>query len=128
MAITARSLVSDLQVGALRTTAVSTDPGGDGQRLRIERVEVSDLRLQTALGSVRAASVELSDVTATLPLRGLEQLPEVAIAELRVRDAVVGPAPVTPRAADGARKKWRLDPLASLDGTVHAFGFLDERR
>jgi hypothetical protein len=125
-----RSPLPALHMGELQTFGVSSDLAGGARTLRIERVVVSDLRLQTVLGSVRAASVELSGLTIGMSPGSPGQIAdlaaaEIAIAELRVRDATVEPAPVSPRAADDApddsvRDHWRLEPLASLDGTVHA--------
>ena len=119
-----------LEMGELQTFGVSSDLAGGARTLRIERAVVSDLRLQTVLGSVRAASVELSGLTIGISPGTPGQMAdlatsEIAIAELRVRDATVEPASVSPRGAhdapdDGARDHWRLEPLAALDGTVHA--------
>jgi hypothetical protein len=117
-----RSPLPALHMGELQTFGVSSDLAGGARTLRIERVVVSDLRLQTVLGSVRAASVELSGLTIGMSPGSPGQIAdlaaaEIAIAELRVRDATVEPAPVSPRAADDApdgsvRDHWRLEPLA----------------
>jgi hypothetical protein len=122
-----RSLLSALKFGELRTSGVSWDvePGGELPTLRIKRIDVHDVDLQTALGSVRAASVGLSNVTVHVPLsRPAEGSPGrfslVAIDELRLKDASVAPRAVPLRRTDGARQRWRLDPLSALDGTLHA--------
>jgi hypothetical protein len=121
MSTNARSLASATQIGELRTSGVSFDAGsGERRTLRMELVQASDVRLQTAFGSVRAASVELSGVTVALAAPQREQVPAVTIADVLVRDAGIEATRAPLPTADGAPKAWRLDPLASLDGTLHA--------
>ena len=53
-----------LQLGELRTFGLSSaSESNDMQRLRIERIDVRDVKLQTPLGSLNATSVALSNVT-----------------------------------------------------------------
>ena len=122
-----RSLVSVLKFGELRTSGVSSDvePGAELLTLRVKRIEVHDLDLQTALGSVRAGSVELSNVAVRVPLSqsaegATKRFPAVTIDELRLKDVSLAPLAVPLRGADGARQRWWLDPLGALDGTLHA--------
>ena len=122
-----RSLVPALKFSELRTSGVSWEvaPGSDEQTLRIQRIAVRDVDLQTALGSVRAADVELSNVTVRLPQRSPaagppERFPGLTVDELRLKDANVAPRAVPLRGVGGARQRWRLEPLGSVEGTLHA--------
>jgi hypothetical protein len=120
-------LLSTLSVGELRTSGVLSAVGPDGEQrtLRIERIAVRDVDLQTAVGPLRAASVELSDVTVRVPLRAhadgsRPRLPDVAVGELRLKGARIEPRGVPQTTASGAHHAWRLEPLAALDGTLRA--------
>ena len=115
-----------LQLGELRTFGLSSaSESNDMQRLRIERIDVRDVKLQTPLGSLNATSVALSNVTVrrrTAPQAGgpLDGLADLTVGELRLEGARVEQKFMLPRATSGPRKIWRLDPFASLDGTLHA--------
>jgi hypothetical protein len=122
-----RSLVSNLKFGELRTSGVSSDvePGGELLTLRAKRIELHDADLETALGSVRAASIELSNVAVRLPLSRSAEGPKkrftgVTVEELRLKDASLAPLAVPLRGAYGAQQRWWLDPLGALDGALHA--------
>jgi hypothetical protein len=120
-----RSPLPALQLGELQMSGVSSElEPGDTPKLRIERVEVRDLKLQTPRGLVRAARAVLSDVTVrlrTAPQAGgpLDAPESLSVGELRLEGASVEPHAMPPRAA-GPHRSWRLDPLASLDGSLHA--------
>jgi len=122
-----RSFASALKCGEFRTSGVSWDVEAGGERLRLcaKRVEWLDVDFQTSLGSVRAASMELSNVAVHLPLSQpaegqKERFTSVTIDELRLQDARLAPIAAPLREAYGARQTWRLDPLGALDGTLHA--------
>ena len=123
-----RALVSALTFGELRMSGVSSkgQPGGELRALRVERLEVHEVDLRTALGSVRAARVELSNVTLRLPSHAPsaaspERLPpSLTVDELHLKDATIAPRAMPLRALGAAQQHWRLDPLGSLDGTLHA--------
>jgi len=121
------SFVSALKFGEFRTSGVSSDVASAGEHLelRAKRIEVHDVDLQTSLGSVRAASMELSNVAARFPLPQpaegqKERFTIVTIDELRLKDARLAPLAAPLRGADGAPQRWQLDPLRALDGTLHA--------
>jgi hypothetical protein len=121
------SLVSALKLGEFRTSGVSSDveSGGERLELRATRIEGHDVDFLTSLGSVRAASMELSNVVVRLllsqPAEGQkERFASVTIDELRLKNARLAPLAGPLRGADGARQRWRLDPLGALDGTLHA--------
>jgi hypothetical protein len=122
-----RSLVSALKLGEFRASGVSSgvEPGGERLELRATRIEGHDVDFLTSLGSVRAASMELSNVVVRLllpqPAEGQkERFTSVTIDELRLKDARLAPLAGPLRGADGARQRWWLDPLGALDGTLHA--------
>jgi hypothetical protein len=123
-----RSLVSSLKFAELRTLGVlswDVEAGAEFPTLRVKRIEVHNAVLQTTLGSIRAASVELSNVAVRLPVShsaegAPQRLPGVTIEELRLKDVSLAPVAVPRRAADLAPQRWRLDPLGQLDGTLHA--------
>ncbi|NUZ07343.1 hypothetical protein [Piscinibacter koreensis] len=116
------------RLGDLRTSGLSSLIDADGSAtLRIERIEVSDLALQTPLGPVNAASAVLSDVTARLgPARGdaglVDRIVGARIGSLQLRGASLGPVAWPAGGAPSApvRRHWRFEPLATLDGAVHA--------
>lgn len=115
------------QVGALRTSGVTSEPESDGlQGLRIERVELRDLRLVTPFARVSAATAELSNVAARLRTAphaagALDRLAgPLTIGELRLTDARVELRVEPTRTGNRSPAGWRLEPLAALDGTVHA--------
>ncbi|MGZ8258950.1 MAG: hypothetical protein ACXWUL_00180 [Caldimonas sp.] len=93
-------------------------------RLRIDRVELRDVKAVASLASLTAASAALTDVTISLRTAPEGGGPFARLACLRVGELRLGGANVemaaVPRAAGGMPRKWRLDPLAALDGTVHA--------
>jgi hypothetical protein len=115
-----------LEFGVLRVSGMSSEiESPDRSTLRIERIEVRDVKLQTPLGLVSAALATLTNVTAdlrTAPQVGgsLGPFAGVTVGELRLEGASVEQVVVPPLAVGGPRKTWRLDPLGSLDGTLHA--------
>ena len=115
-----------MQFGELQTSGVSLALEPDGTRqLRIERIELRDLKLQTPLGEVRAARATLSNLMLRLraaPQAGgpLDALEGLTVGELRVEGASVEPPAMPLRAAGGPHRAWRLEPLASLEGSLHA--------
>ena len=122
-----RSFVSALKLGEFRTSGVSSDveSGGEHLALRAERIEGHDVDFVTLLGSVRASSVELSNVVVRFPLSPpaegrKERFASVTIDELRLKDVTLTPLAAPLRAAQAAPQRWRLDPLGALDGTLHA--------
>jgi hypothetical protein len=112
--------------GDLRTSGVSSAIDADGATtLRFARVEVRDLALRTPLASVRAASVELAEVSIRLPPGApagttTARIPTVTVGELRLKDASIDPQPIAPRTGAGARTAWHVEPLAALEGTLRA--------
>jgi len=113
--------------GELRTAGVASELEPDGsQRLRIERVDVRDLKLETSLGTVSAASATLSNVSVRLgaapPSAGpLGRLRELAVGELRLEGARIEAPIVLPSKASGVpHRDWRLEPLTSLEGSMRA--------
>ena len=119
------NLISRLGIGELKTSGVSLDlTSGDDQRFRIESVHVRDLSLQTSLGSMRADSVELSNVAVGVPPwpqagQTFGGLAALTVGKLRVDRASIELQALTPPASSGSRKGCQLDPLASLEGTLH---------
>jgi len=114
-----------ITIGNLQTSGALWEVDAEGRAaLRFARMEVSDLAISTPLGSVRAAAIELADVSIRLPVAAPTMVPSristVTIGELRVKDAKVEPHGIAPRASPGARTAWRLEPLASLTGTLRA--------
>ena len=120
------SLVSALKFGELRTSGVSweVEPGGMSRTLRVDRLAVQDVDVQSAAGSLRASTVELSNVVVRAPWSRSAPGPQdppstVVVEELRLKDASVATAASPPKSG-GAPGHWRLEPLAALDGTLHA--------
>jgi hypothetical protein len=118
-----------LNVGELRTSGVSSEvePGGDLRTLRIARVELRDLDIDTALGSLRAASAELANLQVQMattappdaPLS--ERIAAASAGELRIKEARIVPRGLPPAGAGGGRTgPWRLEPLGALEGSLHA--------
>lgn len=113
------------QVGEVRTVGVSSEPRSDGGlRLRIERIELRDVRMTGPHGSVSAVSATLTDVRVASESRAparslLAALTDVSVGELKVEGAKLElPTAPAPRAGAG-RAAWRLDALRSLDGVLH---------
>src|SRR4051812_47066161 len=67
MSANQRDSFGSLQLGEVRTSGVTSElQSDDVRRLRIQRIEVRDLKLQTPLGWVSAATAALSNVTVRL--------------------------------------------------------------
>jgi hypothetical protein len=121
-----RDPVPPLQFSELRTSGVSWASDADAfQRLRIDRIELHDLKLQTPLGPLTAASATLLNLTARLrsapqPGGPLARLAGLTVGELRLRGASVELDALPPHRADPVHKAWRLEPLAALEGALHA--------
>ena len=121
------SFLSALTFSELRTSGVSSDVDADAavRTFRIDRVELHDIEVRTAIGFARAASVELSNASLRLPLRpanagAAEPFRGVTVDELRVKGASFAPEAVARRADGAAPRRWRLEPLDALDGTLRA--------
>jgi hypothetical protein len=113
--------------GELRTAGVSSELEPDGsQRVHIERVDVRDLKLDSSLGAVSAASASLSNVTVRLGAAPrsagpLGRLRELGVGELRLEGArIEAPIVLPPNAFGGPNTDWRLEPLSSLEGSMRA--------
>jgi hypothetical protein len=122
-----------LQFGELRTSGVSSEATSDGRStLRIERIELRDVKMQTTLGQVSAAGAVLSNLVLRLrsgerpaglrdALDGLrDRLESLTIGELTLQAARMEIETLPTRPADRPRRTWHLDPLAVLDGSLHA--------
>jgi hypothetical protein len=118
-----------MDFGEVRTSGVSSrlEPGGDVRTTRVERIDIRNVHGQTPLGSLRAASVELAQVElrlATSPADApfMQRVRAATVGELRVRDArVEAEAAALAGMAGSARGgRWRIEPLGSLEGSLHA--------
>jgi len=114
-----------MTIGNLQTSGALWEVDADGRAvLRFAHMKARDLALCTPLGSIRAAMVELANVSIRLPAAApslvAPRIPEVTIGELRVKNAKLEPQGIAPRASAGAGSAWRVEPLASLEGTLRA--------
>jgi len=112
-----------MTIGDLQTSGVSSDVDADGRTtVRFARLEMRDLVLRTPLGQLRVGDVEMADVSILLPPAAPEttRVPAVTVGELRVKDASIEPQAIAPRASTGGGTAWRVEPLASLEGTLRA--------
>ena len=118
-----------MNVGELRTSGVSSrfEPGGDFRTVQIELVDVRGAQLETAIGSLRAASIELAGVDLRMSTSTPEGSPmpgvrSASIGELRVKDARLVPSgfPFAGSAGRAGTAHWRLEPLGALEGSLHA--------
>src|SRR3954454_11861859 len=95
MAADPRHPFESLQFGVLRVSGVSSEwESSDQLRLHIDRIELRDVKLQTPLGAVSAASAVLTNVTAwsrTAPQGDgpLGRFARLTVGELRLEGANV---------------------------------------
>ena len=112
-------------IGDLQTSGAVWEVDAEGRTaLRFARLEVRDLALRTPLGSIRAAVVQLVDVSIRwstgAPSTAASRISTVTIGELRVKDASVELQGIGPRARPRSGTAGRVEPLASLTGTLRA--------
>lgn len=118
-----------MDVGELRTSGVTShgEPGGELQTLRIERIDVRDVQLQTALGSMHAGGVELTGVdvrVSALPpaAPAMQRLEALRVGALRLADARLVPRGLLlgGTGSPAPAQRWRLEPLGGLEGSLRA--------